>query len=112
RVLFRSLESEQGIQNDEPVVYQLEVIPDGPPSIVLTSPEPTRPLDRELAVPVGARILDDFGFSDLKLHYRLSESRYKATSDSFSVIDLPIQDPRALDQHIAYPWLLAETTRL
>lgn len=107
-----TLEGENGIRNAEPIEYQLQVVDDAPPSIVMTSPSPTTELDRNLAVPVGARILDDFGFSDLKLHYRLAESRYKTPSDSFSVIDIPIQDPTQLDQHVGYGWLLAETTRL
>ena len=106
------LRGEEGIENAEPIAYQLDVVPDEHPAIVLTSPESTFELDRSLAVPVGARIRDDFGFSDLKLFYRLAESRYKTVADSFSTIDLPLDASQTLDQQLAYGWDLAQTTSL
>ncbi|HEX7072116.1 MAG TPA: DUF4175 family protein [Rhodothermales bacterium] len=107
-----TLRGYRGIENAEPIVYRLDVVPDEPPSIVLTSPEPVYELDGSLAVPVGSRIRDDFGFTDLALFYRLAESRYKATSDSFAVIEIPLDRNGPLDQHVAFAWQLDESTTI
>lgn len=106
------LESARGIENEDPVSYNLELLEDVPPSIVLTSPEPSTELERELRVPVEARIRDDYGFSALRLFYRLAESRYKAVADSFETIDLPLDPSGEIDQSVRYLWLLDQSTRL
>ena len=106
------LENARGVQNHAPIEYAISAEEDRAPSIALARPEPDALLDETLQRTLEGSIRDDYGFHDLALFYRLSESRFGAPSDAFEKISLPLPDPRLPDQRLAYDWLIGETTSL
>ncbi|MEO1478454.1 MAG: DUF4175 family protein, partial [Bacteroidota bacterium] len=104
------LENADGFANADPVRYRLDLLRDEPPEITLQGPGDVDLADR-LQVPVQVRVTDDFGFRSLRLHWRLTESRYGQPTETFEAVDLPI-DARTLDQQVLYDWLLSPTTGL
>ncbi len=106
------LENARGAQNHDPIEYAISVEEDRAPSILLARPEPDALLDETLQRTLEGIIRDDFGFHDLALFYRLSESRFGEPSDTFEKIPLPLADPRLPDQRLTYDWLIGETTSL
>ena len=106
------LENARGVQNHAPIEYAISAEEDRAPSIALARPEPDALLDETLQRALEGSIRDDYGFHDLALFYRLSESRFGEPSDAFEKIPLPLPDPRLPDQRLAYDWLIGETTSL
>ncbi len=106
------LENARGVQNHAPIEYAISAEEDRAPSIALARPEADALLDETLQRTLEGSIRDDYGFHDLALFYRLSESRFGAPSDAFEKIPLPLPDPRLPDQRLAYDWLIGETTSL
>ena len=104
------LTSSDGLRNPDPISYSLTVTPDLAPSIELVAPEEGADLDPSLHANVRLRLIDDFGFSSLNLHWRLAESRFDEPMDDFSTIGLPITTSR--DQETSYDWDLSATTGL
>jgi hypothetical protein len=106
------LRSVQGIWNEAPITYLLKTLNDAFPTIVLLEPEGTADLNEALQTPVRVRIGDDYGFQQLRLYYRLAESRFAAPSPTFASLPLALPDRYALDQEIAHTWLLRTQTNL
>ncbi|HET6567511.1 MAG TPA: DUF4175 family protein [Rhodothermales bacterium] len=106
------LRNEQGVENENPVSYSLKALPDAAPGIALLAPDSVGVLTEALVTPLRARITDDYGFSRLRLYYRLAESRYGTPADTFAAIGISLQNPAQIDQDVAYDWLLSETTKL
>jgi len=93
-----------GLTNPEPVRYTLELVPDDPPTITLLQPEATYTLDDALRAPLQVRVHDDFGFTALRLYWRLAESTFRTPETDFSSRPLPLATPRPLDQEIQQQW--------
>ncbi len=106
------LENARGVRNHAPIEYAVSAEEDRAPSILLARPEPDALLDETLQRTLEGSIRDDYGFHDLALFYRLSESRFGEPSDTFGEIPLPLPDPRLPDQRLTYDWLIGETTSL
>ena len=109
---FIRLLSMQGVENDNPIQHALKIIPDAAPTIVLTEPEQVSDLSENLQSALRMRITDDFGFSRLRLHYRLSETRFGQIMADFKTIDLPLNSPINLNQEIPYTWIVNESEGL
>lgn len=102
------LESVDGVFNADPIEYRIRATRDSAPSISFLAPEPSVDLDESAAVDVAWSMSDDYGFSSLGLHYRLDESRFGEPSDSFMVMNVPVQDPWQLEQTGAMRWSLKD----
>ncbi|WP_457651996.1 DUF4175 family protein [Rhodocaloribacter sp.] len=106
------LRNDRGIENNAPITYEIKLVPDAYPAVVLLEPEPLTELNEDMRAALRLRIADDFGFVRLRLYYRLAESRFGQPDETFSHLDLPLDDRRLLDQEITYEWLLRQTTAL
>jgi len=106
------LRSSDGVPNRDPIRYQLSLRADAQPSIAFLAPEPSATLEEDLAAELRMRLSDDFGFSQMKLFYRLAEQRFGSGQETFSSIDLPLNNPRSVDQEVVYNWLLAQDSGL
>lgn len=104
------LQNSRNIQNSDPITYHLQLVDDAAPSAVIVAPEPVTDLNENAQTQILGRITDDFGFSKLILYYRLAESRFAATSETFNPIPIPLQRPRELDQDVDIPWTIKEST--
>ncbi len=109
QILLRNAE---GLENRDPITYTLTLLTDAYPSVVLLSPAPQTELSDALRADLRLRIHDDFGFSRLRLYYRLAESRFGTPQDTFSEVPLPLKDRTLLDQELLHTWLLNESTGL
>ena len=106
------LQSVDGIANRAPIRYSLALRADARPSVAFLAPEPDATLDEDLVARLRLRLSDDFGFSRMRLHYRLAEQRYGDPQTEFSTLDLPLDRPQALDQEVVHNWLLAQDSGL
>ena len=102
------LESPDSIRNLDPITYSVTPIFDQPPSAEILSPAARTDMDFDLLVPLQIRVRDDFGFSRFSLSWRLSESRFGDTMDTFQELEFPI--PTSPD--VQYLWDLDLTTGL
>jgi len=102
------LESPNGVGNLDPITYSIIPIFDRPPSIEIISPLGRTDMDFDLLVPLNIRVQDDFGFSRFSLSWRLSESRFGDTMESFEEFILPLPT----SSEVQYLWDLDLTTKL
>ena len=109
RILMRD---SKGTTNSNPIRYSMKLLQDAYPTVVLLSPGPITELNEALTVPLRSRITDDFGFRQLRLYYRLSESRFGPGMPSFESIDVPLGNLSELDQESNFEWLISEMTEL
>jgi hypothetical protein len=100
------LQTAEGLIHADPIRYQLNLLPDEAPTITLLRPEATYTLDDALQAPLLVRVHDDFGFTGLRLYWRLAQSNFKPTTPDFTYRTLPLTTPRPLDQEIDYLWEL------
>lgn len=86
---FIEIQDSDGLKNESPVHYKIVVQDDGSPTISLINPQNDVVVDATAILPIKLTANDDYGFSSLLLHYRLSESKYGKTSEKFSSISIP-----------------------
>ena len=102
------LRSPSGVQNLDPITYSITPLVDQYPFVELISPAPQTDMDFALLVPLDIRVRDDFGFSRLTLSWRLSDSRFGDTMETFQEIILPLPST----PEVQYLWNLDTTTGL
>lgn len=104
---FITMTSAEGLQNPSPIHYTMSVSTDAAPIIVLLQPGGEAIIDETMILPTETQISDDFGFSWLRLHYRITESRYEDPWKDFRTMAIPIPtgDPAAVD--IPWVWQMA-----
>lgn len=100
---FITMTSAEGLRNPSPIHYTMSVSADAAPTIALLQPGAEVVIDETMILPTQTQISDDFGFSWLRLHYRITESRYEEPWKDFRTLDIPIPagDPSAVD----VPWV-------
>jgi len=101
------LKSKDGLKNEQPVEYKISIIQDEYPKVQILSPEKSIDISRDMQVGILARISDDFGFTKLKLAYKLSFSRYIKAWDEFKFIEIPI-NKTLKEQEVPYLWDLSD----
>ncbi len=97
------LSDENGNQNLSPIVYTIKVLDDAYPSIEVQYPNQNISLSSDNRLPLGVKISDDYGFTKLILHYRLSGSRYQPVTENYSSIDIPV-NKNTTRQEVQYVW--------
>lgn len=93
--------------NEQPVNYGIIALEDEMPSIRLLQPTNDVKLNENAILPISVAISDDYGFSDLKLFYRLSYSKYSKPEEKFSQLVIPIIY-NGLNIELPYIWNLKE----
>jgi hypothetical protein len=104
--------SDDDVANLDPVVHDIRRVEDARPAVAVVSPESEFDLDESASVPLAWRISDDFGFSALRLWYRLESSRFGTPSEAYEAVDLPLERPAPREQDGAIDWLLRERTSI
>ena len=104
------LEGPNGVRNADPIPYSIEIVPDVHPSVDIIVPESNSELDPSLVARVEMRLHDDFGFSSLRLYWRLAESRFSEVMTAFVPLELTVSN--ALDQKATLDWDLGQATGL
>lgn len=103
-----------GIASDKGADYHLRVIQDESPQIRFVQPAQKQvDLPENFRLPLAMLIRDDFGFSSLNLHYRVSKSNIKTIEDAFRRIEIAMNDAiqtgeGGMERGIFYEWNLLE----
>ncbi len=100
------IEDELGNQNTSPVSYSIKLQSDAAPSINILAPNKNIDLGEDQRLPLLLSIADDFGFTKLLLHYRLSASRYEPPQEKYQSIEVPIVKEN-VEQEVRYIWNLS-----
>jgi hypothetical protein len=95
-----------GNQNLSPITYTVKALYDAYPSIEIVSPNRDAALANDNRLPMLIKIEDDYGFTKLLLHYRLSESKYEPEQMEFSLLEIPI-NKNEKENDVAYVWNLS-----
>jgi chromosome segregation ATPase len=97
------IEDFDGEQNINPIKYSVVALKDDTPSISFLYPTTDVQVTSQAILPIKVAITDDYGFSNLKLHYRLISSKFSSPEEKFSSITIPINSTD-LAVEIGYVW--------
>jgi hypothetical protein len=100
---YISITDIDGIKNTDPIKYSCIITNDSYPQIELLSPSMDVQLNDQAKLPVELNINDDYGFSSLKLYYRLIDSKFATPQEKYEVVDLPLTT-KDIYQEISYIW--------
>jgi len=92
-------------ENEDPIKYSISALSDDYPTISLIEPLLDVQIDERALLPIRVAVADDYGFSKLKLHYKLLQSRYSAPMEDFKSINIPISS-NELAVEVPYIWNL------
>jgi len=104
------LSDENGNQNLSPITYSVKAIYDASPSIDVIEPNKDVSLANDNRLPLYLKISDDYGFTKLLLHYRLSASKYEPPQKDFKSLEIEIQQPdkNQKEADVSYIWNLSQ----
>ena len=89
--------------SSDPVIYNIAMLTDEYPSINLDEPQSNVIINEAALLPLIVSISDDYGFSNLKLFYRLAESRFTDPDTKFSSVSIPVLSGE-LSVSVPYLW--------
>jgi hypothetical protein len=93
-----------GLHNLDPVEYTIKIISDEFPTAEILTPGKNIDLAQSMKLDLFIRIKDDFGFSKLRLAYRLAQSRYEQPVEEFSFTDIPLVRNDQSPMDLIYSW--------
>ncbi len=96
-----------GNNNLEPIEYTVKPLFDAYPTIDMIAPNKDVNLPNDNRVGLAAKISDDFGFTKLLLHYRLSSSRYEKVQNDYKSLEIPINKNQT-EEEADYIWNLSD----
>ncbi|MEP7234687.1 MAG: DUF4175 family protein, partial [Ignavibacteriota bacterium] len=96
------------IESEHAIEYTVSLSADEPPSVALIEPGERAELPSSMRVSMLAKIHDDYGFSKLRIGYRLRSSKYAPEEKEYSWFDLPLSNYAANDLDVPYIWNLTK----
>lgn len=97
----------EGTRNQNPPTYRVVALTDAYPAITLVQPTQDVELTQQATVSVRTSITDDYGFTRLRLYYRLQSSRYAQPEKTFRTIDIPLVGDGTV-RDVPYIWNLSK----
>jgi hypothetical protein len=94
-------------QNINPITYSINTTVDEHPEIEMLAPNENIKLGDNTNIALSASVSDDYGFSGLKLNYRLSESQLGIPWDEYASKDITISKAD-IEQNVYYVWDIEE----
>ena len=88
--------------------YTINVIADEYPKITVTEPKNDFVLKGEKEILIRSRISDDFGFTKMRIGYKVSKSKYGTTDKDYKYSDISIQNTDATGLEVPYAWNLSK----
>ncbi|MCX6832987.1 MAG: hypothetical protein NT028_12830, partial [candidate division Zixibacteria bacterium] len=96
-----TVKDELGNENPDPIEYRIESIADLSPEVDLYSPGVPVELGDDMALKLGFKLFDDFGFSSINLIYRI----FTVAGETFEKKTAIVFDKKAgRSFEMAYPW--------
>ena len=101
------LRDSAGTGSVDPVEYSLKIIPDAFPAVTLLAPGENLDLTDTTPLDLMAKITDDFGFSTVRLGYKLVQSKYENPAQEFTYVPLPVPPAGTVEALVPYRWSIA-----
>jgi hypothetical protein len=102
------LKDEEGIPSADPIEYSLKLVPDAYPTAKIVFPGANMDIAENAQLNMLYHIADDYGFTSLRLAYRLIHSRYEQPWPDFRFVAVPLPSSIANEADIAHLWSLKE----
>lgn len=99
-----SIIDKDGRSNADPIHYSVTAISDNSPTISLIEPQGNGVLTESARLPITVHISDDYGFSSLKLYYRMIDSKYAPPMEKYASLSMPVPSGAGLSADIGYTW--------
>jgi len=99
-----ALHDSAGTPSADPVDYGMRIIPDAYPIVSIVAPGTNLDVADNTTVNLAVKVGDDYGFSRLRLAYKLVQSRYEKAAETFTHVALPV--PPGRDALVPYAWNL------
>ncbi len=94
-----------GIRNADPIRYALNVLPDLPPAVRIVEPQnSTTDIAEDMRLPMLLKISDDYGFSRMRLAYKLVSSKYEKPAEEYSYLNIPLPIQAGTEAEVPYLW--------
>ncbi len=103
--IFKNFSGKE-ISNSNPQDYSVRVYPDEYPKINIIEPENETQAYNTKEILIRSRITDDFGFTKMRLGYKLSKSRYSPPDKDYRYSDIPVKNTDATGLEVPYTWNL------
>jgi hypothetical protein len=100
------LRDSAGTPNIDPVEYNIKVIPDRFPAVVIVVPGQNLDVTENQALGLVIKGSDDYGFTRLQLASRLSHSRFEKPATEFTKTNIPLPPQAGTELLLPYNWLL------
>jgi len=96
-----------GYKNQSPIKYEINTLVDEYPEIELISPQSDVSLSIDNRVPLFLKASDDFGFSSLRINYKINSVISSADEDNNRSIKIPINN-NSTNEEINYIWNMTD----
>jgi len=100
----------RGYRSEHPIAYRVTPIPDQPPLVEVVSPGKDVDLTEEMKLPLAIEAEDDFGFSGLRLGYRIQPAVQipgAVVDTNYHYVALPLKEPSVTKLRVEYLWDLS-----
>jgi len=101
------LTDNESVRSVDPIEYHVTALLDEYPTIQVIQPLAVTDITDASKIGVITRVHDDYGFSRLLLHYKLSKSKFANPWKDFKEISVPLA-LNSLDQEVPYIWDLSQ----
>ena len=101
------LRDSAGTPSAHAVDYALHIIPDAFPTVSIVMPGANLDVTDNTAIALLMKVTDDFGYSRLRLAYKLVQSRYEQPAVEFTFIPLPLPPQGGGEALVPYNWNIA-----
>ena len=92
------------VASEHPIEYNVSLTQDEMPSVALIEPDERAELPSTMRVPMLMKIHDDFGFSHLRIGYRIRASKYSPEQKEYQWLDVPLSNYNTQDLDVPYIW--------
>ena len=96
------------LTNPDPVQYNLRMIPDEWPTVAIIAPGKNLDIAGDQSLQILVHAEDDFGFSRLRLGYRLIHSRYQGAQQECTYLPIPLPSGQQTEVEVPYLWDLSK----
>jgi hypothetical protein len=104
---FITVTDAEGLSNIEPVHYRLKAVSDEYPTITIVEPGRNIDIAGDQSITLFLRAKDDFGFSSMRLGYRLLKSRYEQAQTDYTFTPIPLSGTTEGQIELSYAWNLS-----
>ncbi|MEI8133519.1 MAG: DUF4175 family protein [bacterium] len=99
---------QDSIVSEHPIEYSVALTSDEAPSILLIEPGEHAELPSNQRLSMVMKVHDDYGFSSVKLGYRIRSSKYIPEQKEYKWLDIPLSNYLAQDLDVPYIWNLVK----